>query len=244
MTSVDIAIPVYNEQLQLKQSLTKLRAAIADERLRKYKINLIIVNNASTDTTPRIAKQLAARFRNIKFLSLPEKGRGRALMACWQQSKADILAYTDVDLSADLAFLKDLLDAVAEKGADIAIGSRLSKGSKVYGRTLSRELMSRGYNLIIRLFFRANFKDAQAGFKAISRDVFRKLAPAIKNRNWFFDSEMLIIAVKAGFTIKEIPISWRDDPGSTVKVAKTAKEDLLGLIRLARTKPWESVSKN
>jgi glycosyltransferase involved in cell wall biosynthesis len=244
MTSVDIAIPVYNEQMQLEESITKLSAVVADKRFEKYKINIIIVNNASTDSTPRIAKQLAARFKNVKFLTIPLKGRGRALTNCWRQSKADIVAYMDTDLSADLSFLKVLLDAVAVDKADIAIGSRLSEGSKVYGRTLTRELMSRGYNLIIRIFFKVSFRDAQCGFKAISLDAFRQLDPAIKNQNWFFDSEMLIIAMKAGFTIKEIPISWRDNPGSTVKVAKTAKEDLLGLLRLARTKPWESISKN
>lgn len=244
MTSVDIAIPVYNEEAQLEESLTKLCKFISGKQFADYKINFIIVNNASTDATTRIGKSLAKHYRNVQFLSLPKKGRGRALTACWKQSKADVLAYMDVDLSADLVFLKDLLDAVAKKNADIAVGSRLANGATVQGRTLIREAMSRMYNFLIRLLFQTSFRDAQCGFKAISRQAFQKLSPLIENRNWFFDSEMLIIAEKAGFLIKEIPISWRDDPGSTVKVAKTAKEDLLGLLRLVKTKPWKKFSQN
>lgn len=241
MISVDIAIPVFNEKLQLKESITKLQSFTSDKKFDKYKINIIIVNNASTDSTALIGKSLAKRFKNVQLLNLPKKGRGRALLTCWQKSKADVLAYMDVDLSADLSFLEDLIGSVASDKADIAIGSRLMSGAKVYGRTITREIMSQAYNLLIRILFQATFRDAQCGFKAISREVFQKLAPQIKNRNWFFDSEMLIIAMKAGFVIKEIPISWKDDPGSTVKVAKTAKEDLLGLMRLKRTKPWKNI---
>lgn len=243
MISVDIAIPVYNEEKQLRKSIAKLRTFVADKQLANYKINIIIVNNASVDSTVPIGKSLAKQYRNVQFLSLRKRGRGRALIACWRQSKADVLAYMDADLSADLSFLKHLIDAVAKKGADIAIGSRLAKGAKVSGRTFVRELMSRGYNLLIRILFRVSFRDAQCGFKAVSRQAFQRFASLIKNRNWFFDSEMLIIASKAGFLIEEIPIFWRDDPGSTVKVAKTAKEDLLGLLRLTRTKPWKNISK-
>ncbi|MCH7952105.1 glycosyltransferase [Patescibacteria group bacterium] len=243
MISVDIAIPAYNEEKQLAKSITKLRRFIAKNEFLDYKITIIIVNNASTDATPEIARSLAARFENVKFRSLPQKGRGGALLACWQESRADVLAYMDVDLSADLVYLKNLLDTISTKGVDIAIGSRLAKGAKVSGRTLIREVMSRGYNWLLDVLFQTSFKDAQCGFKAVSRQTFQRLAPLIKSRNWFFDSEMLIIAMKAGFQIKEIPIAWRDDPGSTVKVAKTAKEDLLGILRLLRTKPWKDIAK-
>jgi glycosyltransferase involved in cell wall biosynthesis len=242
MTSADIALPVYNEERQLTKSITQLVRFIKKSDL-PYDIRVVIVNNASTDTTAKVGKSLANIYENVDYLGIPEKGRGRALIACWEKSRAQILAYMDVDLSADLKHLRDLLDAIAVKGADIAIGSRLAPGASVSGRTFAREIISRGYNLLIRLLFQGTFKDAQCGFKAISREAFELLAPLLKNRNWFFDSEMLIIAMKAGFTIEEIPISWKDDPTSTVKVARTAKEDILGLFRLLRTKPWKGLEK-
>lgn len=240
-TSVDIAIPVYNEEASLEKNIEKLLSHIEKKDLKRYETRLIIVNNASTDATNEIAKTLAHRHKNIEVINLPHKGRGRAIRACWLKSTADVLAYMDVDLSADLRFLKSLLNAVAYEGADIAIGSRLAKGAKVSGRTALREIMSRGYNLLTRLLFCASFKDAQCGFKAISKPAFTRLEPLIQNQNWFFDSELLIVADKSGMRVAEIPIIWKDDPSSTVKVAKTAKEDLLGLLRLMRTRPWKTL---
>ena len=145
-----------------------------------------------------------------------------------------------MDLSSNLEFFKGLLSAI-EDSSDIAIGSRLARGANVVGRTVLRGIMSRGYNLLIKAFFSISFKDAQCGFKAIKKSVFQNLEPLIENNNWFFDSEMLILAEKSGYKITEIPISWHDDPSSTVKVAKTASEDFKGLFRLWKTKPWKNV---
>lgn len=236
---VDIAIPVYNEDRVLEHSVNKLRKFITGEQFKNYQINLIVVNNASTDNTEKIGKKLADRYKNIKYIFLPEKGRGRALRECWEKSKAEIVAYMDVDLSAELEALENLLKAITKDKYDISIGSRLKKGSRVEGRTLMREVMSRGYNFLISLLFNVGFEDAQCGFKAISRKSFVKLEPLIQNQNWFFDSEMLIIANQMGMKIKEIPLSWKDDPTSTVKVATTAYEDMAGLWRLKREKPWK-----
>ena len=148
----------------------------------------------------------------------------------------------DVDLSSNLEFFPALLSAI-ENNSDVAIGSRLARGSNVVGRTLLREIMSRGYNLLIKVFFSVSFRDAQCGFKAVKKNVFKILEPLIENDNWFFDSEMLILAEKSGYKVAEIPISWHDDPSSTVKVARTASEDFEGLLRLWRSKPWLKLKK-
>ncbi len=84
------------------------------------------------------------------------------------------------------------------------------------------------------------FSDAQCGFKAVKQDVFMKLLPLIKNNEWFFDSELLIIAEKMDYRIHEIPVEWNEDMGSTVKIIPTAMEDLKGLWRLLKTKPWKN----
>lgn len=242
-TSVEIAIPVYNEEETLRRCIEEVLVATRSERFSGYRITLTIVNNASTDNTLKIANELAKEHEGIKIMDLPQKGRGMALRRCWKESSAQILAYMDADLSADLKYLGPLLDVIAKGNAEIAIGSRLVKGAKVTGRTISREVMSRTYNALIRLIFQTTFSDAQCGFKAIKKEAFHELASRIQNQNWFFDSEMLIIAQKLGMRIAEIPLVWHDDPSSTVKIARTAGEDLLGLIRLWRTKPWKTSEK-
>lgn len=239
-TSVDIVIPVYNEETALPANLPIL-LSYCRNNLTDYKWQIIIADNASTDTTPLIAKKFSG-IPNIFYLRIQKKGRGRALRTSWLNSRADIVSYMDVDLSSNLDFFPSLLAAI-QNSSDIAIGSRLSVGSHVSGRTFLREFMSRNYNLLIKLLFRTSFHDAQCGFKAMKKPLFTRLSPLIKNQNWFFDSELLIIAQKAGYKIAEIPIAWHDDPGSTVKVAKTAVEDFNGLLRLHRQQPWKKLIK-
>ncbi|MEK7111318.1 MAG: glycosyltransferase [Patescibacteria group bacterium] len=239
-TSVDIVVPVYNEEIALPANIPILYNYCRNN-LSEYSWRIIIADNASTDSSSVVARKFA-KSPQISYLKLPKKGRGLALRTAWLESKADIVSYMDVDLSSNLEFFPALLSAI-ENNSDIAIGSRLARGSNVVGRTLLREIMSRGYNLLIKAFFSVSFKDAQCGFKAVKKTVFKTLEPLIKNDNWFFDSEMLILAEKSGYKVAEIPISWHDDPSSTVKVARTASEDFEGLLRLWKDKPWLKLKK-
>lgn len=204
-----------------------------------YDWGIVIADNASTDKTSQIGRRLAEA-EKIKYLRINKKGRGRALKKVWGESANDFLSYMDMDLSSDLNCFPKLIKSL-ENGADIAVGSRLISGSKVVGRLLIRETMSRGYSFLFRLFFQTSFKDAQCGFKAIKKSAALKLLPLIEDNDWFFDSELLIIADKAGFKIAEIPIVWKDDPHSTVKVAKTVWGDIKGLVRLFIKRPWKKL---
>ena len=138
----------------------------------------------------------------------------------------------DVDLSTDLAALQPLVGAIAEQEYDIAIGSRLIRGARVERRPLRREITSQGYSFLFRSMFFTGFRDAQCGFKAISRRAVNELVPLIENNRWFFDTELLIIAEANGFGIREIPVHWTDDPDTRVKILGTAIEDVKGLLRL------------
>ncbi len=238
--SVDIVIPVFNEEKVLTKNI-RLLEDYCKKNLKKYKWKIILADNGSTDRTPEIGKTLQKKLK-VNYTRISKKGRGGALYSQWSKSTADILSYMDVDLSSNLKYFPKLVEAIIE-GSDIAIGSRLVKGSKVEGRPLIREIMSRSYNMLILALFRIKFHDAQCGFKAISGDSTKELLPLIKNRNWFFDTELLIVGEKSGKKIKEIPIYWHDDPRSTVKIAKTVFEDLIGLLRLAVTKPWLKIIK-
>lgn len=241
MRTLTVVVPVYNEEKDIPRNMPTLYRFLG-RNFKNYKWKLIIVDNGpSKDRTQEISKELARKYNNLVYLKVPRPGRGNALKEVWLKDKAELLVYMDVDLSSDLAYLPQLVRAL-EEDADIAIGSRLKRGAKVYGRTLLRETMSRSYNILIKTFFWTKFHDAQCGFKGIRHDVARKLLPAVKDKAWFFDSELLILGEKSGFKVCEIPIVWRDDPASTVKVAKTAWGDIKGLYRLLTTRPWKKIN--
>lgn len=229
---VDAVIPVYNEQHSIERCVHTLHAYL-DEHL-PYDWRIRIADNASTDETLTVAQTLGEQYRRVEVLHLDKKGRGRALRAAWLGSRADIVSYMDVDLSTGLDAYPPMIRAIAEEGYDVATGRRLGPGAVVVGRKLQREITSRGYNLIIKAAFRTRFTDAQCGFKAVSRRAADALVPLIRDNNWFFDTELLILAEKKGYRIKQVPVHWVDDPDSRVKVIRTALEDLRGLWRLKR----------
>jgi glycosyltransferase involved in cell wall biosynthesis len=229
--TVDIVIPVLNEEVALPGCIEKLYAFIAEHPDRDWRV--VVADNGSTDRTTEIANELAEKHAGLSVSRLDQRGRGRALKQAWGESDADVRLYMDVDLSTDLKSLPPLVAAIAEDGYEVAIGSRLMNGSEVVDRTLKREITSRGYNILIHLFFPlTKFKDAQCGFKAVSRKAAENLVPLAKDNAWFFDTELLLLAGKAGYGTKEVPVHWEDDPDTRVKIISTAWEDVKGLLRL------------
>jgi glycosyltransferase involved in cell wall biosynthesis len=228
MDTIDVVIPVYNEEHVLAQSVSTLRLFL--EKNLPHHCTIVIADNASTDRTWEIAQALSQEYPHVAALHLDEKGRGRALRRAWLESAADIVSYMDVDLSTELIAFPKLIQAI-EDGYDIAIGSRLLRDSLVK-RSFKRELTSRSYNLIIKAMFRTKFSDAQCGFKALSSRAAREVVPLIKDQEWFFDTELLILAEKKRYRIREIPVAWIEDPDTRVAVAKTAFDDIKGLLRL------------
>lgn len=226
--TVDIVIPVYNEEKVLPRSIDILTKFLRANFENPW--GVIIADNGSIDNTLSVAEMLSNRYAGVTCVHIPQKGRGRALRQVWKESAADIVSYMDVDLSTDLVHLPQLTKAI-EEGSHIAIGSRLARGSRVT-RSLKREFISRSYSTLVRAMFLTPFRDLQCGFKALSRDALRTVVPLVKDGNWFFDSELLIIAAANGFRIKEIPVHWEDDPDSRVRILPTAWEDMKGLLRL------------
>lgn len=231
-TRVDVVIPVYNEVKVLEQSaMTTL--ALFDQN-EQYDWRLVIADNGSNDGTSELARSLEVRDSRVRALVLEVKGRGLALREAWLSSDADVVSYMDVDLSTDLSHLPELIAMVAERGCDVAIGSRLAKGSKT-DRQLKREITSRGYVALIRMTFpRLRITDAQCGFKALNRKAVQAVVPHIENRMWFFDTEMLILAHQAKLKICELPVRWVEDTDTKVKIVSTAMEDIRGLVRMRR----------
>ncbi|CAL2056239.1 glycosyltransferase [Streptomyces sp. TR1341] len=228
---LDVVIPVYNEEQDLQPCVRRLHEHLT--RTFPYAFRITIADNASTDSTPLVAARLAAELPGVGVVRLEQKGRGRALRTVWSASRAPVLAYMDVDLSTDLNALLPLVAPLISGHSDLAIGSRLARSSRVV-RGPKRELISRAYNLILRGSLKARFSDAQCGFKAIRGDVARVLLPLVEDTGWFFDTEMLVLAERAGLRIHEVPVDWVDDPDSTVHIVRTATDDLKGVWRIGR----------
>jgi putative flippase GtrA len=227
--TVDVVVPVYNEARSLEQSVRRLRLYL-DTQL-PVTSRITIADNASTDATWPIARRLADKLPGVQAIRLARKGRGHALHSAWTQSDAQILAYMDIDLSTDLAALHPLIAPLLSGHSDLAIGTRLSHSSRVI-RGPKREVISRIYNRIVRASLGAQFSDAQCGFKAIRSDRARQLLPLVHDEAWFFDTELLVLAERAGLRIHEVPVDWIDDPDSKVDIAATAIADLKGIARL------------
>ncbi len=231
--SVEIVIPVLNEETSLTRCIETLSAFMEDRPAEQWDWRITIADNGSEDGTQRVGMELAAKYPRVSITRLQQRGRGRALKKAWSESDADVRCFMDVDLSTRLDSLPALLDAIAQDGYGVAIGSRLLPDSQVIGRALKREITSRTYNALIRVMFpRRTFRDAQCGFKAVSREVAERVVPYIENTGWFFDTELLLLSMKAGYQIKEIPVLWEDDPDTRVRIVSTALEDVKGLFRM------------
>jgi glycosyltransferase involved in cell wall biosynthesis len=235
--TLNVVVPVYNEQDELEERIKTLVGYLTTN-LDDFEWFVTVADNASTDATSKIAKKLTLAFpKSVKYERLELKGRGRAVKFVWKKYETDVSAYMDVDLSSDLKHFPALVRSLL-RGYDIAIGTRNLASSRVYGRNLLRTITSKGYIMLIKLFFQVRFSDAQCGFKAVTRKIVTLLTPNVVDNAWFFDTELLILAEKLGFRIYEEPVTWIDNPGSTVRVYKTVMGDLDGLKRLFFTRPW------
>ena len=229
--SLEVVLPVLNEERSLRASTTRLHEFLS-ANLDGREWRILIADNGSTDSTPDVAAQLVRDYDRVGCMRLEQRGRGRALKRAWLESGADIRAYMDIDLSTELAATVKLVESIESGGHDLAIGSRLKTGAVVIGRSPLRELISRCYSLLFGTMFFTGFRDAQCGYKAISRRAADDLLPLVRDTTWFFDTELLLLAEKNGYAIDEIPVRWTDDPDSRVRIVRTAWGDLKGLLRL------------
>lgn len=228
---VEIVIPVFNEEGVLEANVRQVHQYVTDSL--PFACRVTIADNASTDGTEQVGRRLAETLEDVHYLRLEAKGRGRALRAAWLGSDAAVVAYMDVDLSTDLSALLPLVAPLLAGHSEVAIGTRLHRASRVV-RGPKRELVSRCYNRLLRTFLRARFSDAQCGFKAVRRDAALVLVPAVQDEEWFFDTELLLLAQRLGMRVHEVPVDWTDDPDSRVDIVDTARKDLRGMWRIRR----------
>jgi glycosyltransferase involved in cell wall biosynthesis len=243
MRRINLTLPVYNEEAQLAASVRRVMEALKSE-FRRPKAEgevgweVVIAENGSTDGTWRMAEEVAREFAGVEGVRVTARqravaGRGGALKEAWLASGAEIVSYMDVDLSTDLADYPRLLKPLLAGEADVVIGSRLAAGAAVK-RSWRREVLSRSYNALLHGALGLRVKDAQCGFKALSRAAAERLLPQVADEGWFFDTELLWRAQRAGLRIAEIPVRWVEDRDTRVRLWPTIWRDVRGVWRLRR----------
>ena len=227
-----VVIPCYNEEKVLEQSISSLREFLAG--FPDFTWMILIADNASTDTTLKVGESLSKKHSNVSVLHLDKKGRGRALSKAWSDNKADVYCYMDVDLATGLEALPKMVDEILA-GSDVAFGNRYLNESDTK-RSVKRWILSRGYNILLKLFLGVGFTDAQCGFKAVNNKAVDEIIPKIEDNNWFFDTELLVLSEWHGLILTEIPVSWHEMEETKVKTFETVSQYLNSIMRMRSRK--------
>lgn len=238
LPKIIITLPIHNEEAILVHH-TELLHAYCTHILRDVSWDILIANNGSSDRSEELCISLASRLPHLIIEKRDASGRGGALKQAWLSHEADVYLYMDSDLATDIQHLPLLISTILSGDYDIATGSRLISGAHTK-RSLFRTACSIIYNHLPILFFPSfPVRDAQCGFKAISRRVRGSLLPAVQDSGWFFDTELLIRAHREGYRIGEFPILWRDQRfikrKSKVRILETGLMNIRKLFHLKRT---------
>ena len=229
--TVDIIIPVYYGNVDEIEPSIKKQIPFYNKHLKDYNWRIVIGVNGKKDKILDLAKKLSKKYKNVKYHYTSKPGRGATLKDSWVNTNANIVSYMDVDLSTNLRCFPRLLNEF-KKGYDVVVGSKYISGANIQ-RIPLRYIISKFYNKVFtKLFLGARFSDAQCGFKSMRKDVAVKLMPKIKDDGWFWDTEMLYLAQKYKYKVREIPVDWVEDPNSGVKMTKTIILFLRNMISL------------
>ena len=212
---VSVVLPAYNEAATIERTVRTTLATLADF-LPEGSFEVLVAEDGCDDRTPDIADRMAAEDDRVRhFHSDDRLGRGGALEHAFAAAAGDTLVYFDTDLATDMRHLEELIERVRSGEADVATGSRWMPG-QVADRPPKRGVPSRVYNGLVRLFLRSSLRDHQCGFKALSREAFERLHADVADEHWFWDTELLVRAQRAGLTVAEFPVEW--EPKGDTKV--------------------------
>lgn len=209
-----IILPAYNESARIAATLDRLLEYGAQ---RGWNLEVIVVNDGSSDGTAEIVRSYAAKHPALRLLENPgNRGKGYSVRNGMLHAKGDILLFSDADLSSPIEEADKLFAAIA-KGADIAIGSRwVDPRLQIRRQPLHRRLFGRIFNLLLRGILGLQFKDTQCGFKAFTRSSVQTIFPLQKIERWGFDPELLYLAAKFGYNVSEVPVAWSHREGTRI----------------------------
>jgi glycosyltransferase involved in cell wall biosynthesis len=209
-----IVLPAYNEGERIGATIENILAFAAQ---RSWRIELIVVNDGSSDDTAEVVQRCAATRPGVRLLQNPgNHGKGYSVRHGMLQAQGEILMFSDADLSSPIAEAEKLFTAIAG-GADVAIGSRwLRTELQVRRQPLYRQLLGRVFNLALRLILGLQFEDTQCGFKAFTRNAAHSLFAQQKIERWGFDPELLYLAKRLHLRVEEIPVAWAHREGTRI----------------------------
>ena len=207
-----IIIPAYNESSRLRPTLDELVRFVEE---RGWEAEILVVNDGSRDDTAEIVRSYGKVHSHVLLVENPgNRGKGYSVRNGMLHARGDICLFTDADLSSPIGEAQKLFDAIAG-GADIAIGSRwLRADLQTERQPLYRQLFGRIYNLVLRVILGLKFADTQCGFKAFRREAVRGIFPLQRIERWGFDPEILFLARRLGFSVKEVPVVWAHSEGT------------------------------
>jgi dolichyl-phosphate beta-glucosyltransferase len=228
--SYSIVIPAYNESARLGATLEKVLAYV---RAQGWNAEVIVVNDGSRDNTADIVRMFAAKDPTLRLVENPgNRGKGYSVRHGMLTAEGEIVIFSDADLSSPIEEATKLLQAL-EEGADIAIGSRwLRAETQTHRQPLHRQLFGRIFNLMLRLTLGLQFKDTQCGFKAFKQPAVRAIFPLQKIERWGFDPEILFLARKRGFKVKEVPVAWGHSGGARINPLVDGSRMFLEMLRI------------
>jgi len=207
-------LPAYNERERIAGTLDRILAHATE---RGWKVEVIVVNDGSSDDTAEIVGEYTRKHPALRLLDNPgNRGKGYSVRNGMLQARGDVLLFSDADLSSPIEEADKLFAAIA-KGADIAIGSRwLDRQLQIRRQPLHRQLFGRIFNLALRIILGLQFRDTQCGFKAFTRRSAQAIFPLQKIERWGFDPELLYLARKFGFAVSEVPVAWSHREGTRI----------------------------
>ncbi len=233
---VEFIIPCHNEEQILEKNSLKLLNFLNNQTY-NFDWKIILVLNGTTDNSLTITEGLKKQNSKIDFFVIKEKAKGNALKTYLNYSSADFLIYMDIDLAVSLENINTLLKNLLDNNYDLVIGSRLLPESKT-NRSFFRELSSRIYIFLSQIMLRHNFSDLQCGFKGMTKNLFLNISKYIEDKNWFFDTELLIFANFLNYRIKEIPVDWAEDRyekrTSKIKILSDSLTFIKNLLKLKK----------
>ncbi len=220
---LSVVIPAYNEERRLPEAIRKITGFLDGQDL---VAEVLLVENGSHDHTGEIADAASRSDPRFRALHVALSGKGRAVRAGMLDSRGRVVVFCDADFSMPVEEIPLLADAI-EAGADIAIGSREVMGARRIGEPWRRHLMGRVFNTLVRLLAVPRLSDTQCGFKAFRRQVAQDLFRRQIVNGWAFDVEVLFLASRSGYNVREVPITWRYDASSRVNPAR----DTIAMLR-------------
>ncbi len=230
LLKLSVIVPCYNEEKRFKEGSAHFLSYLNKQ---KYKWELIFVNDGSKDKTISLIKQLKKRNNNIKIVTYAKNhGKGYAIVQGVNKAKGQIIIFSDLDHSVSIDTIESFFKYF-QKGFQIVIGSRRVKGAKFLKRQPPiRELLGRGFTLLVRVLIDFKIKDATCGFKAFKLNIAKNSFNKIKIYDWAFDAEILFLCKKYNYKLAQAPVAWRDAKGTKVSIGKDILRSLGGLIKI------------